>query len=89
MWPLLMDLISEHTVLSLNPGMGAVKSTVPLGAHTTLKTAPSTKEAEKILLMFWIVTLQVVDCNRVCYQLQTEQLPVVNNLNGKLKFMWQ
>lgn len=67
-----MDLISERTVLSLNPGMGAVKSTVPSGAHTTLKPAPSTKGGEKIVLMFWIVTLQVVDCNRVCYRLQTE-----------------
>lgn len=67
-----MDLISERTVLSLHPDMGAVKSTVPSGAHTTLKPAPSTKEAEKILLMFWIVKLRVVDYRHACYQLKNE-----------------
>ena len=72
MRPLLMDLISEQTVLSLNPDTGTVKSTVPSGAHTTLKPAPSTKEAETTLLMFWIVKLQVVDYRHVCYQLQNE-----------------
>lgn len=65
-----MDLTSERTVLSLNP----VKSTVPLGAHTTPKTAPSTKEEEKILLMPCIVKLQVAGYRHLCSQLPSNFL---------------
>jgi len=56
-----MNLMSEHTVLSLNPGTGAVERTIPPGANTTLRPAPSTKEAEKIVLLFWTVKLEVLD----------------------------